>query len=136
MQDEQLCKFMVKDHFEISIGIKPYYDIFIPGIKLQQNGLLVVRTGYQWAGPPTVLLPCKSAERAALVHDALYQLMRRNLLPHYCKPVADRTLFQISKDDGTPAPIAWLLYLIAKFRCSPYSAPREQTLFSIQKSRG
>lgn len=50
-------------------------------IRLEPTGLLTVREGYAFDGP-TGCVHRKENMSASCLHDALYQLMRMELLPH------------------------------------------------------
>lgn len=69
-------------------------------ISLDDNGMLVIAQGYKWDGPsgPTIDTDC--GMRGSLVHDALYELMRRSLLESFWREYADDLLGDICIEDG------------------------------------
>ena len=74
-------------------------------LKLNALGELTIKKGYAWDGPsgPTVDTP--DSMRGALVHDALYQLMRDYTLdPAKYKAIADNEFRKICLQDG----MSWL----------------------------
>ena len=48
-----------------------------------------IRSGYAWDGASGPTIDSKSSMEASLVHDALYQLMRMELLPQLYRNYAD-----------------------------------------------
>ena len=102
------------------IYIRPGTDIKLGPISLSTAGILAIRRYYTWDGPsgPTKLLrrvlnglfPIKRFMRGALAHDALYQLMRNNLLPASLRDAADRELINICEQDGMSAARRWWVY--------------------------
>ena len=75
-------------------NIETYY------ISLNPEGLLSIKKGYAWDGPSGPTIDTKNSMRGALVHDALYQLMREGLLPEDQRGIADKLLRDICIEDG------------------------------------
>jgi hypothetical protein len=80
-------------------------------IAIEPGGTLVIKKGYRWDGPTTSPLKYSSKIiHASMVHDTIYDLMRRGDIPRDFKPytdegawnrlMADCLLYMISKDDG------------------------------------
>lgn len=69
-------------------------------ISLTPTGKLIIHEGYAYDGPSGPTFDTKDSMRGALVHDALYQLMRENLIPRTWKPYADKLLHDICVEDG------------------------------------
>ncbi|MFX1384896.1 MAG: DUF1353 domain-containing protein [Promethearchaeota archaeon] len=92
--------------YKTSIRLKGY---IISGlVTLWTSGELVCEKGYAWDGPSGPTWDSRCAMRAALVHDALYQLMRNGVLDHKYRKVADKIFYQILKEDG----MNWLRRLL------------------------
>jgi len=82
-------------------------DIVTQFISLDRNGRLVVKKGYRWDGPSGPTIDSDSFMRGALVHDALYQLLRGG---HFGAPeskgwvrarkAADGEMRRICREDG------------------------------------
>ena len=72
-----------------------------PYIKLI-NGNLTINIGYAWDGATGPVINTKNTLIASLVHDALYQAMRLNLIPNNedTRKLADKTFYSILKDNG------------------------------------
>lgn len=70
-----------------------------PYIKLI-NGNLTINIGYAWDGASGPVIDTKNTLIASLVHDALYQAMRLNLIPNNedTRKLADKTFYNILKD--------------------------------------
>lgn len=77
---------------------------------LYLDGTLVIKKGYAWDGPSGPTFDTKSFMRGSLVHDALYQAMRRELLPRSYRKAADTILQQICREDGMSKVRAWFVY--------------------------
>ena len=75
------------------------FDITTDWIRLTPNGVLTRKKGYAWDGA-TWFPDIKSIFRASLVHDALYQLLREELLPQSMRIEADRELIAVANRKG------------------------------------
>lgn len=95
----------VGDQTSEGAGIKTEY------IELFPDGVLTIKSGYAWDGPSGPTRDTKSFMRGSLVHDALYQLMRNNLLPSSCRENADQELHRICREDGMNRFRAWYVLL-------------------------
>ena len=81
---------------------------------LSPNGLIQINVAYAWDGASGPAMDTKSIMRGALVHDALYQLMREGGLPlSYRKPV-DKLLRKMCREDGMFWLRAWWVYLAVR----------------------
>ena len=69
-------------------------------ITLTPDGKLEIKEGYAWDGPSGPTFDSPSSMRGSLVHDALYQLLREQLLPASDRELADRELYRICLEDG------------------------------------
>lgn len=73
-----------------------------PLVSLRDDGVLVVAPGYYWDGPSGPAIDTRDFMRSSLVHDALYDLMARRLLPRRFRKSADQLLRALSLEDGMP----------------------------------
>ena len=94
-------KYQLHEQYQVQIDIKPSQDIPTDYIHLTSTGLLTIRKGYAWDGPSGPTIDTLNFMRGSLVHDALYQLMRNNLLDRKkWRNPADRLIQQMCKEDG------------------------------------
>ena len=62
--------------------------------------------------------------RGSLIHDALYQLMREKHLDHRTyRPVADKILQRLCREDGMSRLRAWWVYQGVRLFADPASEP-------------
>lgn len=90
--------------------IKPKHHISTDYINLSKGGKLTIKAGYAWDGPSFPAIDTKSFMRGSLVHDALYQLMRMELLGIQWRVPADRLLQVVCVEDGMWKVRAWWVY--------------------------
>lgn len=84
-------------------------------IKLD-SGVLTVKAGYAWDGPSGPTIDTKTSMRGALIHDALYQAMRENLIPRSMKVFCDQLMHDLMVEDGMLKLRAWFwLRQVKKF---------------------
>lgn len=104
-------KYQLHESYQVTVAIKPPEDIRTDYISLDRNGLLSLKKGYAWDGPSGPTIDTPNFMRGSLVHDALYQLMRMNLLStaHY-REAADKELRRICLEDGMSSIRAWWVY--------------------------
>lgn len=69
-------------------------------IELDQDGTLTIRHGYAWDGPSGPTIDRPENMRGALVHDALYNLMRLGLLSSRYRQKADHEFIRRCNEDG------------------------------------
>jgi len=93
-------KYQLAANFYFHISIRPAVDIETEYLTLHADGLLIVRKGYAWDGASGLTIDTKSSMRGALVHDALYQLMRMEEIAADWRGYTDELLRDICKDDG------------------------------------
>lgn len=69
-------------------------------INLQPDGILTVDAGYCWDGASGPAVDSKTIMRGSLIHDALYQLLRMELLLEKFRQASDRELYRACREDG------------------------------------
>lgn len=74
-------------------------DISTKYLRLTPDGWLTIYSGYCWDGPSGPTIDTKTFMRAALVHDALYQLMRMEILPIEARKHVDELLYKMCRED-------------------------------------
>ena len=122
-------KYQLNETYSIRIPIYGY-EIDTKYLSLH-SGLLTIKDGYCWDGPSGPTIDTHTFMRGSLVHDALYQLMREELLPHSCQVAADKLLREICLEDGMSRLRAWYVYhsvrLFADSACDPRNKKRLMT---------
>lgn len=117
-------KYQLYEDYVVTITIFPKNDVETRYIFLTKDGLLNIKKGYAWDGPSGPTLDVKSFMRGALIHDALYQLMRNEKLNHNIhRDPADRLLQFMCKEDGMTRLGAWLVYQGVRLGGGPAADP-------------
>lgn len=101
-------KYQLARDYKRTIPVYPKDEINITFIKLTMDGELTVRAGYAWDGASGPTIDTKNSMKGSLIHDALYQLLRQNLLEHSWRRKADELLFEICIESGMFKWRAWL----------------------------
>lgn len=86
--------------------VGPAKDVETEYISYRRSGLFIIRKGYCWDGASGPTWDTSNVLRAALVHDALYQLIREGHLDNdygftLWRKFADEQLRRILREDGT-----------------------------------
>ena len=97
---KQGYKYQLNETYVIQTPIKPKQSINTDYITLGKNGLLKLRKGYAWDGPSGPTIDTKTFMRGSLVHDALYELIRKGFLKMSYRSEADKLLYSMCKEDG------------------------------------
>lgn len=63
-------------------------------VEIKIDGRVLVLAGYAWDGPSGPTIDTKSSMRGSLLHDALYQLIRFEILPRKYRQNADCEAFR------------------------------------------
>jgi len=86
------------------------YVIDLKWLTLELDGTLLVKDGYAWDGPSGPTIDTASFMRGSLIHDALYELIRKGHIQPSCKGIADQILRDICLEDGMWSTRAWWVY--------------------------
>jgi hypothetical protein len=108
-------KYQLRGDYDHLTEIRPQKDIATKFIALRADGLLTIRDGYAWDGPSGPAVDTANFMRGSIVHDALYQLIRDNLIGYEYRQYADRLLEQICREDGMSKIRAWWVYQAVRF---------------------
>jgi len=104
-------KYRLFDDYITQLPFKVSIDIITPFVTLSRSGALIIKEGYSWDGPSGPTFDTDNFMRGSLVHDALYELMRANLLNHEIYRIKiDTVLFQMCLEDGMNWLRAWWVY--------------------------
>ena len=120
-------KYQLAEDFGVKISIQPVQDIVTNFIELQTNGKLTVKKGYAWDGPSGPVIDTNQNLRASLVHDALYQLMRHQLLNSRAhRKTADELFRDMCKQDGVSNIRANMYYKALRRFGKPAASPENK----------
>jgi hypothetical protein len=107
--DPEGDKYELTDHYMCSVPVNAAERVTYGLVTLYATGTLAIFRGYQWDGASGPTLDTKSNMRAALVHDALYDLLRSGLLGKAGsrawkrnRKLADGVLRDFMRADGAP----------------------------------
>ncbi len=113
---------LARTHIEMT-GIRPSGVVEDGFIRLSTSGRLKIRDGYAWDGPSGPTFDTNTFMTASLVHDALYQLIRKGLLPKWARVDADRILYRIARRSGMWIPRALYTYLAVRLFAGKAAEP-------------
>jgi len=117
-------KYQLVSEFAIAIELKPVEDIETPFVKLTKDGFLTITVHYAWDGA-TRCPDFASLMRGALVHDALYQLMRLGKLEYRTDRLsADRIFWKFCLADGMNRLLARIVFLAVRWLGKSAAKPR------------
>lgn len=103
-------KYQLVNDYNVDIPLAVDEDIRTSYLKLGICGNLWILKGYCWDGPSGPTVDTLNFMRGSLVHDALYQLLRSNLLDPDDRKTADEILRDICIEDGMSRFRAWYVY--------------------------
>lgn len=92
-------KYQLARKVRVKTSIKGYrvhghfYDLY-------EDGLLEIRKGYGWDGPSGPTRDTKNSLPGSLVHDVLYEMMRKGLLPRRLRKLVDKEFHRLLLSDG------------------------------------
>lgn len=79
-----------------------------PFLSLYPFGRIEIAKGYAWDGPSGPAFDTDNFMTPSMVHDAIYQLMRNQVLPlDPYREIADEMMFEMCKDRGMCGVRAW-----------------------------
>ncbi len=93
-------KYQLVEPVLINTGIIPDTPGRILHLGISESGLLNIDAGYSWDGPSGPTFDTHTFMRGALIHDALYQLMRHKLIDIKHRKAIDDLLIVHCKEDG------------------------------------
>ena len=120
-------KYQLVDNHSVRVGVTPNENIVTEFINLDTDGALVIKRGYAWDGPSGPTIDTKNFMRGSLTHDALYQLMRQELLSNERWRVeADLELKRICREDGMSRIRAWWVHRGVRLAGEPAASPESR----------
>lgn len=122
-------KYQLIVDYSIQTELKIEKDIDLGWLVMTHSGLLTIKRGYAWDGPSGPTLDTNTFMRGALVHDALYQLIRERVLLPINRKYADRLLKDICLEDGMNPVKAWIVYnAVRVFGKGPATRPEKSPI--------
>lgn len=103
-------KHRLAETYIIQTGILQPDILETSHVILRQDGFMKIKFGYAWDGASGPAVDTPSNRRASLVHDALYQLIKKGLLSKKFRKKADKLYRKICLEDGMNPFRAWLEY--------------------------
>lgn len=85
----------------------PYFSII--------GGVMTISKNYAWDGPSGPTIDTKNSMIASLVHDVLYQCIRKKYLPISAKEIADKIFHKLCRKNGMSWVRAGYFYLGVKW---------------------
>ena len=103
-------KYNLHSNLEYNTKIKVSQAADLGLLAINVDGTLFIKKGYSWDGPSGPTIDTKSFMRGALIHDALYQLLREKVLPADLRKRSDEILKEVCLEDGMCRFRAWYVY--------------------------
>jgi hypothetical protein len=120
-------KYQLHKEYRVKVSLHPTEDIDTDYIGLSKEGMLRIKRGYAWDGPSGPTIDTANFMRGSLVHDALYQLMRRNALDKdEWRDEADLELKRMCIEDGMSSVRAWWVHRGVRLGGGPAADPVSQ----------
>ncbi len=118
-------KYELTQPYIITTGIFPEDDYISKYICLGKGSLLHMEIGYRWDGPSGfITIATENFMRGSLIHDAIYQLMREEIISQRYRLIADKMLQRICKQDGMSSFRAWYVYKFVRLFGAKYARPK------------
>lgn len=103
-------KYQLAENFTMILPFSPLEDIDAQFIVFKQDRYLTIRSGYAWDGPSGPTIDTKNFMTPALVHDVLYQLIRKKFLPSHFRAEADSLLKEMCLERKMSSIRAWYVH--------------------------
>lgn len=107
-------KYQLAEDYTVTVDIYPNQVIMTPFIILTTLGVLLVKERYAWDGSSGPTIDSSKCMEASLIHDALYQLMRMDLLDIKWRGAADLEYKAMCLKGGMSKLQAWWRYCAIK----------------------
>jgi len=108
------------------VGVQRGTDLSANGYVFLSASKISICEGYAWNGASGPVRDTRRTMRASLVHDAIYQLIREELLPATAKDAADQVFRDLCIEDGTPRWRANLYYRALRRFGQPATDPKNK----------
>ena len=128
-------KYQLTQSYEVYVPIYRPFEIETQFISLDRFGRLIIRAGYAWDGPSGPTIDTLNFMRGSLVHDALYQLLRWELLPRSYRGRADYILKTLCYEDNMSALRSAIVYRALRVGGGPAADPSHRKKIYIAPAR-
>ncbi len=108
-------KYQLMEEVRFFTGCPVPFAMKFAFLECLSDGFVVIRKGYSWDGPSGPTVDTDNFMRGALIHDALYQLIREGCIHIKHRDHADRLLQSICLRDGMSKFRAWYVYQSVKY---------------------
>ncbi len=109
--------------------VKPEFTIQTTYLCLTIDGVLFIEAGYAWNGPSGPAYDTPNFMPASLMHDAMYQLFRMELLAvDRWRKTADKEMRRIALEDGMYPFRAWYAYHGVRLGAAKAARPESKRL--------
>ena len=85
-------KYLLHSEVLYRTGIQVPSPATLGPLEIETDGTLTIRPGYSWDGPSGPAIDTRKLMRGSLIHDALYQLMREEILDQHHRKRSDEIL--------------------------------------------
>lgn len=117
-------KYQLTEKHYTPLGFRLPVDVDTSYMSTLNSGrTLLIGAGYAWDGTSGPVIDTKENMRGSLVHDALYQLLREEVLPPSYRQPADAEFRRICIEDGVSAWRAWMWYVALRWGGNPAADP-------------
>jgi len=119
-------KYQLVEEYQVKVSVTPKNNIKTDFLELNTEGMLIIKKGYAWDGPSGPTIDTPNFMRGSLVHDALYQLLRNELLEQEWRDEADEELRRICREDGMSRIRAWWVHRGVRLGAGPAASPESR----------
>ncbi len=119
-------KYQLVEPFMIQLGFSPLDNIRTGFIVLGEDKMLLLARHYAWDGASGPCPDTPNIMKGALVHDALYQLIRLGLLGKNYRKQADMELKRICLESGMSQFWASVVYWACRLFAAKATQPQPQ----------
>ncbi len=104
-------KYQLTEAASFHTSLYPVEPIKTKFLFLGTQGYLLIDAGYAWNGPSGPTIDTPNFMAASLMHDAIYQLFRMELIdPDRWRKAADQDLRRVCLERGMSRVRAWYVY--------------------------
>jgi len=116
-------KYQLAEDFSIELRHNPLVNYESDFLSINISGVLTIKKGYAWDGPSGPTIDTDNSMIGALVHDALYQLMRERVINKSFRGYADYEAYLSWRKDGMSFFRARIWYRSVRRLSAPYADP-------------